>query len=134
MTDKTLSSIVGGSGSFTAKFYSGKLTLASSSTELIIPSPPSGQRVRLSTLIADTGTQAGVTIDVGATTVVTALTLSSGGTSTDGSFLIGTSGATATNETAGYISGILGGINEVITISISAPSTPNIGYSYEFGV
>jgi len=133
MASTKLSTIAGASGEFIPLFFSGKQSQASGITTLNIPSPPSGQRVRLTKLITAAGSEPNVTITIGSTVVVTSLTLSSGSTGSDGTFLVSDVSNNTTTDTVGYIPSLTGKTDESIVITVAISSTQTFNYSYAFG-
>jgi len=127
-----LSSVVGGGGGFVTTFVSGHQEIpASSSGDILVLTPPTGQKVKLTGLV---GAESGITITVGTETVVDALNLSSAATLNVDEFLLSHTANNTALQTVGYVQSIDGGTDEVITITASSPTVGVVDYSYQFGV
>ena len=125
--------ILEGTSGFVSRESSGeKVVSTGASGDIIVLTPPAGQRVKLTKLICTTGPETGITITVGLTTVVNSLDLEDN-TATSfaaNEFIVGTSSGSAISP----IPEILGKTNEVVTITKDTGSTSsNINYAYEYG-
>jgi hypothetical protein len=132
-----LSSIVGGGGGFVVKSASGALSLPNTQPagDILVITPPIGQRVKLTTLVKQGLTQAGYTITVGSTVVVNNLTLTDEiDNPVAGSFLVGSTPVFQNNYGSRGITEILGGVDEAITVNSANITNSKIYYSYQFGV
>lgn len=126
-----LASNIQGAGVFQAEFMSGSLQVAPGAAgNIIVITPPAGNRVRLTELATTAGTETGISMTVGAKNVVTSLDLESISTSTGaGEFKIGISDGTSNTAE------ILGDTDETVTIIKDAGNTTQtITYSYEYGI
>jgi len=128
----------GGGGEFVPRFTSGHQTIASSSSgNLVVLTPPAGQKVKLNFLaISGAATEIGITITSGATEVVNSKILADFTTNADNEFVIaeGMQGTAPAGNTAGLIPPIVGKADEAITVIKDSGSTGNvIKYNYQFG-
>ena len=125
----------GGGGEFVSSFASGRQLVSSGATgNIIVLTPPAGKRVRVNGMQAQ-AIESGITITVGARTVVSSLNLDINETTLADSFLIGQPVATPyAGGDKGSIPYLLGLPDEVVTVTKDAGSTSaNIYYGYEFG-
>ncbi len=138
MTDKTLSSIVGGGGGFVITSHSGTQKIATGSSGTILTlTPPTGERVRL-TVFSPSGTDtvAGLQLNVNGVQMCTGFC--SGNTNLVGSWCVNAVGVSASGVSnkawAGYVPGVLGGVDEVITVVATGATTSSvIHYGYQTG-
>lgn len=119
-------------GGFVTKFVSASQVVASgASGDLITLTPPAGQKVKLTSLVAF-GVEALISITVNAVNVVTTKSLNSGDSVVVDQFSVG-----AANNTGGEIAdqeAISGGTDEVIIVKKDSGTTGvNINFSYQFG-
>ena len=131
-------SLVGGGGAFVPSLISGWKQIGTGlSGDYIILTPPLGERVKLTGLIAgftETTVEIDIAIKVNAVAVITG-SLSGGALSVDGEFMVGVSVATPQFKQPGSISSITGGVDEVIAVNKTTGTTgDSTHYSYEFGV
>ncbi len=124
----------GGGGAFTTRWISGGIQIASGlSGVLFTITPPSGQKVRITGLTTDAqySSQSGISLTIGGATVTSNLSLAPYGAAMDGTFGVA-GGSTAIS--AGFLSEITGGTDEVITlVKDSGAAVQGMFYSYEFG-
>ena len=123
-----------GGGSFNTRFISGWQTVASGVTgDLITLTPPTGQKVKLVSLIPATmvTAQSGISISVNGVDVITTKILGSNATVVN-SFVIGFSDADGTAP--GRHPHVIGDIDEEIKVVKNAGTTSSLlQYAYEFG-
>ena len=130
MSDILLKSMVG-SGGFLVKFASANINLGAGATGTIITlTPPAGQKVRLTGLMTNAGTDpiSLTTINIGGVAVVTAVKLAknTAGPEIANGFRIGY------NQPNQHF--LEGDIDEVIDIITDIGTSQIIGYSYQFGI
>jgi len=129
MADINLSSITGGGGVWVSKFASLTIEIPSAQTGTIATiTPPNGQRVKLTSLSAQSVTLTNLTtVTVGGVDIVTSATLNS---------------ATATPNINGHIAigysspsqePITGEIDEVIELKTNIATSNITVYAYQFG-
>jgi len=122
-------------GVFVPTFISGtQQVVFGSSGVLITITPPSGKRVLLSSLLNNSFNETNIKLTVGGVDLITN-TLNYSNSST-GKFAIGQGGAGTVSEgnTAGTYQQIIGGVDEVITVTKTSGTTGDtIYYSYQFG-
>ncbi len=138
MTDKTLSSLIGGGGGFVVTSHSGSQQIAPGSSGTILTlTPPIGERIRLTVFSpAATTTVTDLQLNVNGAQLCTGTC--SGATSLVGSWCVngvGVSSASVSNQNwAGYIPEVLGGVDEVITVVATGANTAStIYYGYQTG-
>ena len=128
MASELLSSVTGGGGGFTAKFASPGVGLAPGLTgTLFTLTPPSGQRVQLTQLVASALTTNLYTLTVGGSAIVTSLPLNidSANSIINGNYGIG---GNSGNQT------IVGGVDEVVALTTNVATSHATYYAYQFGV
>lgn len=135
MPSELLSSLVSGGGAIANSFYSGTLQVASASSgNLVIITPPSGERVILNSLLFGSN-ETGITVNGSLTgDVISSLDYSSN-TQGSGTFAIApfVSTSSAINN-AGVTGPLTFEINEVVTVIKDSGSTGSIMYySYSYG-
>ena len=128
MASELLSSVTGGGSGFVTKFTSGSVFVASGATGTYITlTPPSGQKVKL-TMLLSSATQTNLTtVDVGGSTVLTALPLADN---------LDNPGLTLNTKIGGstpFDEAVIGGVNEVVEIITNVATSSNTFYSYQFG-
>jgi len=129
MASELLSSVTGGGGGFTTKFASGSISVTTGATGTYITlTPPSGQKVKLTLLVATTTQTNLTTIDVGGSTVLTSLVLADNLDTPTSIPRVKIGGGTPLDDA------IIGDVNEVIEISTNVTTTSNTIYAYQFGV
>jgi len=131
-----LSSVVGGGGAFVPTFFSGQINLLSGlSGEFITLTPPAGQRVVLTGLSAiSNGRETGITVKIAGVNVITSKELGGLNSNVDNAFVVNLYQSNQT-KTGAYCPAIVGGVDEVISVTKDAGSTSqDICYGYQFGV
>lgn len=132
MASETLSSIIGGGGSFVAETITGTIVISAGVTGLLATiTPPSGKRVKLSGLSAITSVdQAGISVAVGGVDIITEQILNGISASSP----VDSAGEFKINHGDNNHTFVLGGIDKAVTISKNAGNTAvAIIYAYEFG-
>lgn len=121
---------VASGGGFVASFASSLIVKAAgSSGNLIVLTPPAGERVLLGSLSASAA-EVDITVKVGVATVVDAISLAHGNAQA-GKFKVRSGGVPLVE--AGKLPAIIGGVDESIVISSTATTTSEIRYSYQTG-
>lgn len=123
-------------GVFVPTFLSGTQEVSIGASGAIITlTPPTDERVLLSSLLNASVNETDIKLTVGADDLITnTLNYSN---STVGKFAVGQGGAGTVNEanTAGTYPEIMGGVNEVIVVTKTTGTTgAAIKYAYQFGV
>ena len=118
-----------GGGGFTPKFGSGIIVIAASATGTILTlTPPSGQKVKLTNLAAQSVTQTNkLTILFAGVAVVTAVLLevTSGNANTTDAYMMG--------RQISVSDPLTGAVDEALTITTDIATTNGTVYAYQFG-
>ena len=134
---ETLSAIVKTGGDFITRAASGSVIGSGVTGVLRIITPPTGQRVRLTHLSTTAGAnQTGISINIGAETVIDQLDLDGDSPTATVKFSVGNyQPYAAGNPPASNYKQFTGGKNEDVVISKNAGNTTtSIYYGYEFGL
>lgn len=123
-----------GGSDFTTESASGG-TVVSPNTANVVLTPPEGKRVKLSHLsTSGANEQSSVTVDIGGNVVFSAKTLSGETPLAPNKFSVGSFQAyPAGTPPSGNHRHLIGGVDEVITISTPGAVSVTIYYAYEFG-
>lgn len=127
--------VITSDGGFASRFLSTYQNIApGSSGDLVIITPPAGQKVRLVSFNTGSTTtiQAGITIDVGGVELVTNKTV--GGGNSVNEFMVGFGDADSNGNVSARYPHIEGKVDEIMTITkVSGSTTTILYYAYEFG-
>ena len=133
----TLTSIVEHGGDFITREAAGGAVSSGVTGPILTLTPPSGQRVRLTHLSTTAGAaQTGISVLLGASTVIDELELDGDSPNTTAKFSVGNYQAYgAAAPPFGNYSQFTGKANEVVTILKNAGNTTaTVYYGYEFGL
>lgn len=122
----------GGGGGFTSRFASTGITVASGQSGVFITiTPPPGQKVRLTALQLNAGTETDISVNVGLSNLIVNKTLDPSSPNTDDKFSVGLGGS---DTSFGTYLWFTGDVDEVITVEKTTGSTVNtVQYAYEYG-
>lgn len=136
MASALLSSITGGVGGiFVPSFTSTNLETASGVTgDILVLTPPSGERVELVMLYNSSAIQSGISIKLDGIDVITEKDLDDGdGVAVIGAFTVGSRYGTSSSSPH-VTPSIIGGVDEVLTVTKNAGNTTQTQkYIYRFG-
>jgi hypothetical protein len=134
MATADLKLVYGSGGGFTPSFFSGRLSIPSTSSGVLLTlTAPAGKRVRLTSLIttAPAG-EPNISISADGVPVVTALTLTNGGNAANGNFSVGYPHHQSPGQGAGDIEYIQAN-NSIVITKTTGSIGAIIGYSYAYG-
>ena len=134
---KTLNSVMSAGRDFITRSAGGSLISSGQTGTLLTLTPPAGQRVKLTHLSTLSGSiQSGISVIIGGSTVINALTVDGGSPNSASKFSLGRYQPYAAGDPPfGNYSQFTGRTDEVLTITKNAGNTTTVlYYAYEFGL